>query len=185
MLTIASTSVWADLTWNFAYSGYSPYYGNMDVSGILVTTTTPVPLTGTDWGGNVTSLTGYQIVSMSGQRNGVPIIGVINNPNFPGDTLSYALGYVYDNALVAGTPALDVYGLVYTTKHDWYSVSSMNNPDGGGYAESTDGDWHIGVLDSLTITQVIPEPTTLIAGAMLLLPFGLSTLRILGKTRAA
>jgi hypothetical protein len=31
----------------------------------------------------------------------------------------------------------------------------------------------------------VPEPTTMIAGALLLLPFGASTLRILRKGRAA
>jgi len=43
----------------------------------------------------------------------------------------------------------------------------------------------------VTISQVsqsfhqVPEPTTVIAGALLLLPFGVSTLRILRKTRTA
>lgn len=36
-----------------------------------------------------------------------------------------------------------------------------------------------------TFSSDVPEPTTLIAGAMLLLPFGASTLRILRKNRAA
>ena len=35
------------------------------------------------------------------------------------------------------------------------------------------------------IHNVVPEPTTMIAGALLLLPFGASTLRILRKSRAA
>jgi len=39
-------------------------------------------------------------------------------------------------------------------------------------------------IDSITVTSV-PEPTTMIAGALLLLPFGASTLRILRKSRAA
>jgi hypothetical protein len=56
------------------------------------------------------------------------------------------------------------------------------------------GDWDNGVLiipasaniDSLTVPDVaVPEPTTMIAGALLLLPFGASTLRILRKNRAA
>jgi hypothetical protein len=33
--------------------------------------------------------------------------------------------------------------------------------------------------------QIVPEPTTMIAGALLLLPFGASTLRLLRKTRKA
>jgi choice-of-anchor C domain-containing protein len=39
-------------------------------------------------------------------------------------------------------------------------------------------------IDNIQLTAV-PEPTTVIAGAMLLLPFGVSTLRILRKNRAA
>lgn len=34
-------------------------------------------------------------------------------------------------------------------------------------------------------TATIPEPTTIVAGILLLLPFAASTLRILRKTRAA
>jgi hypothetical protein len=33
--------------------------------------------------------------------------------------------------------------------------------------------------------SAVPEPTTLIAGALLLLPFGASTLRILRRNRVA
>lgn len=54
------------------------------------------------------------------------------------------------------------------------------------------GDWDNGAaiipasanIDSITISSV-PEPTTMIAGALLLLPLGASTLRILRKNRAA
>jgi len=35
------------------------------------------------------------------------------------------------------------------------------------------------------LSEPVPEPTTLIAGALLLLPFGASTLRLLRKNRAA
>jgi hypothetical protein len=35
-----------------------------------------------------------------------------------------------------------------------------------------------------TLTPVIPEPTTVIAGALLLLPFAASTLRMVRKNRA-
>jgi hypothetical protein len=39
-------------------------------------------------------------------------------------------------------------------------------------------------LDNVVVSAV-PEPTTMIAGALLLLPFGASTLRILRKKRTA
>jgi hypothetical protein len=43
-----------------------------------------------------------------------------------------------------------------------------------------------GVQGSATVTfEPVPEPTTMIAGALLLLPFGASTFRILRKSRAA
>lgn len=35
------------------------------------------------------------------------------------------------------------------------------------------------------VVEAVPEPTTMVAGAMLLLPFGMSTLRMLRKSRAA
>ena len=37
-------------------------------------------------------------------------------------------------------------------------------------------------IDAVTL---VPEPTTMIAGAMLLLPFGASTLRVLRRNRVA
>jgi type VI secretion system secreted protein VgrG len=40
-------------------------------------------------------------------------------------------------------------------------------------------------LDNNNITVPVPEPTTMIAGALLLLPFGASTLRRMRKTRTA
>jgi hypothetical protein len=46
-------------------------------------------------------------------------------------------------------------------------------PDGNDFA-----------VDDISLTAV-PEPTTMIAGALLLLPFGASTLRMLRKRRAA
>ena len=39
-------------------------------------------------------------------------------------------------------------------------------------------------LDNVSLTAV-PEPTTMIAGALLLLPLGVSTLRLLRKNRKA
>ena len=185
LLAFSPSPASANLTWNFSYSGYSSYYGNMDFSGQLITTDTAVPLTGTGWGGDVTTLTGYEILGISGVRNGVAVTGVVNNGNFPGATLSYTLGAFYDNALITGSPhQLDFYGLVYSVGNDWYNVYSNNSPTGGGFSETTDGDWHVGSLSSLTITPV-PEPTTLVTGALLLLPIGVSTLRMLRKSRAA
>jgi len=46
--------------------------------------------------------------------------------------------------------------------------------------------WPLPVFGAGTLSaSAVPEPTTVIAGALLLLPFGASTLRILRKSRAA
>lgn len=43
-----------------------------------------------------------------------------------------------------------------------------------------------GLIDTVTVDIcAVPEPTTMLAGALLLLPFGVSTLRILRKKRVA
>jgi hypothetical protein len=47
------------------------------------------------------------------------------------------------------------------------------------------GTGHYNTAYSGNITGAVPEPTTMISGALLLLPFGASTLRILRKNRAA
>jgi hypothetical protein len=54
--------------------------------------------------------------------------------------------------------------------------------DTGG---SSDGSVDINSITVGAYVAAVPEPTTIIAGAMLLLPFGASTLRILRKSRAA
>ncbi len=63
--------------------------------------------------------------------------------------------------------------VLYVTKDIAFGVTSPN----GGYITISQ------VTQSFH--QVVPEPTTMIAGALLLLPFGASTLRILRKNRTA
>jgi hypothetical protein len=56
-----------------------------------------------------------------------------------------------------------------------------------GWAGVSIGFWNIpdtiGATANFDSLTVVPEPTTMIAGALLLLPFGASTLRMLRKTR--
>ena len=55
-----------------------------------------------------------------------------------------------------------------------------------GYVPAQEGDAGPFGLRTQDLTiSAVPEPTTIIAGALLLLPFGLSTLRILRRNRAA
>jgi hypothetical protein len=52
------------------------------------------------------------------------------------------------------------------------------------FEDGTDFDFNDLVVEVSGVVPV-PEPTTMLAGALLLLPFGASTLRILRKNRAA
>jgi hypothetical protein len=63
--------------------------------------------------------------------------------------------------------------VLYVTKDIGLAVVSPN----GGYITIS--------RVSQSFHQAVPEPTTIIAGALLLLPFGASTLRILRKSRTA
>ena len=47
---------------------------------------------------------------------------------------------------------------------------------GGGYTQ-----WTWGTADQ--VSSPVPEPTTMVAGALLLLPFGMSTLRMLRRSK--
>jgi hypothetical protein len=58
-----------------------------------------------------------------------------------------------------------------------YGVRALNM-----WSSATTHNQSTAIQDQLV---VVPEPTTIIAGALLLLPFGVSTLRILRKKRAA
>ena len=57
-----------------------------------------------------------------------------------------------------------------------YTIYTATNDSGGSFTYQITPQVH---------NAVVPEPTTMIAGALLLLPFGASTLRILRKSRAA
>ena len=63
---------------------------------------------------------------------------------------------------------------------------------GGGsklltFAYTADGVNGQGLLDNISVTRIaaVPEPTTMLAGMSLLLPFGASTLRILRRRQSA
>jgi len=96
----------------------------------------------------------------------------------------YLLGEYQDGAQVAGA-ALDALkavtgtgpGDVFASSADW--TSAANGAFGvQDMVLSTPGQ----AQDQLVI---VPEPTTMIAGALLLLPFGVSTVRILRRNRMA
>jgi len=82
--------------------------------------------------------------------------------NFNGD----AGPTIWDLNVYAGSTAKASYRLFYQTT-------------GGDY--DAGGGWRFDILDENFAPAPVPEPTTVIAGALLLLPFGASTIRILRK----
>jgi hypothetical protein len=101
------------------------------------------------------------------------------------------LGPMDDQILVsAGVPALSYDGLLFTQPFSsdpapagtaginlWENVMSFDAPAPSGQGNN---------YGTMTVTFApVPEPATLISGALLLLPFGASTLRILRRRQAA
>jgi hypothetical protein len=69
--------------------------------------------------------------------------------------------------------SLGAYGVIAMNLFNGAYGTPVTNPNGTNYSLNQDQ------------LAVVPEPTTMIAGALLLLPFGASTLRILRKNRTA
>ena len=100
-------------------------------------------------------------------------------PTGPG--ISTVLG---DGDLLLSTPpSIVLSGTGAGVDGVWYDYAGHASPNenqfefglaGGAFLY---GDW--------VPTSSVPEPTTVVAGALLLLPFGASALRILGKRKAA
>ena len=69
--------------------------------------------------------------------------------------------------------SLGAYGVIALNLFDGAYSTQVQNPNGQSYNVNQDQ------------LAIVPEPTTMIAGALLLLPFGASTLRILRRNRTA
>ena len=107
--------------------------------------------------------------------------------NYSGDNRP---GSVYGLAVdVNGANKVSLSGSWNTTSFAGHLWSVVVQADGSGaldmkfYQTSPGGSQASPIIDDVTLSTV-PEPTTMIAGALLLLPFGASTLRIL-RRRAA
>jgi len=94
------------------------------------------------------------------------------------DPASGTMQVYWDNNLVASLSPTSSAMTLYTT-----SVTATGSDilqfDGTGISDS-----YGAILDNVSLTPV-PEATTMIAGALLLLPLGVSTFRILRKSRMA
>ena len=177
LVAFSPSSVRASL-YDFSYFDTATGGTIVQASGTLTTTGPLTLLTGYQVGG----LSGYDIIAVTGLRNGSAIT-IQPNPAFPGTSTSP--NNYYDNALVVNpNGSFDVDGLnFYSADGFIYNLSTGNIPIGGLYYDTISTAQVAGTPVTLTLTQV-PEPTTMIAGALLLLPFGASTLRILRKRTA-
>jgi hypothetical protein len=126
LLAIASLSstAKADLLFSFSYTG-----NGVSASGELMTSDITVA--------NVdgTSFSGFDVLGITGQRNGVAITGLVDNPAFPGATDNGT--FLFDNILLTSPFGFDNDGLVYVTGADGndYNLFSTSVPTGGGYTE--------------------------------------------------
>lgn len=78
--------------------------------------------------------------------------------------------FIFDLSGWNGTEEIDIYNLFDFSAHPKKDVKGVS---------------HVEFFGSEGHTTSVPEPSTIVAGALLLLPFGVSTVRILRKNRTA
>ena len=140
-------------TWSFWYSG-----AGVSADGILTT------------GGYDASFGGYVITGISGERNGVMIDALVNNPNSPQP--AYLGNIVFDNLLLVST-GVDYNGLFYSAGGTNYNA--YLNTDNKYYdltqAQAAAGS--LGIQITAGGLQAIPDggaTITLLGMGLLLIP---------------
>ena len=134
-------------------------------------------------GDNSGSTFQYQLTFTAGSSGAATVRWLSDN-----DSWLYISGGNYNNFLVGSKPGPD-----FSTFGSWNTPISLSLSAGTRYTVDLDvfnepqgyGNPTGGRVEFSGDVSVVPEPTTLIAGALLLLPFGASTLRILRKQRMA
>ena len=138
-------------------------------------------LTATPEGGGLYLATGGSFTINAG--GGLPqgAYSLLGNPNYLGNSSSPSGYFYYDNQLSSpAQPYLDLAGLLFLG--NGLELNLYGNGLGQPYTLYANNGFN--VIGSVTLTAV-PEPTTIISGVLLLLPFGASTLRILRKRQVA
>jgi len=151
-------------------------------------TTANAFIAATDLGGGVFQATSGTIeVSSSTFAPGTYTL--VSNPNSPNQAVSPSGSFNYDNNVISGAnPFLTYAGLLFEGPNA--QTIELNLFSNGASAPVPNGTYQLydstgaNLYGNATITPV-PEPTTMVAGAMLLIPFGISTLRMLRKSRTA
>jgi hypothetical protein len=96
---------------------------------------------------------GYDILSISGTRDGTPIAGTYNTGTV--GTLESMPGYIFDNVVYTGSTSFDILGLEYQVgASNFFNVYyTTNGPNGlPEYVENNTP------ITNLSITQVSPVP---------------------------
>jgi hypothetical protein len=145
-------------------------------------------VTATDLGGDV-----FQAVSGSITVNpgSMPFLAgtwtLYQNPNGINASYSPSGYFIYDNLVLPNADPMNTYpGLLFRLASSGYEVNLYS--DGADtYILYDNHGRHVN--GSMTVvdppSSVVPEPTTMLAGALLLLPFGVSTIRIVRRNRRA
>jgi len=162
----------------FATTGPLAYSFGGGVDTGTVTTSVYTGVTANTLGGltfvYTIAVTGGDISAIGLNTFNLPsvLVGDLTGLANPSDTSSYAGGVVNFNwlaALVPGTsPSTVIVGT--SSPNDTLGVGDLLDAHPGG---------------SVSILVPVPEPTTIAAGALMLLPFGVGALRSLRKDRIA
>ncbi|MBP6013209.1 MAG: PEP-CTERM sorting domain-containing protein [Alphaproteobacteria bacterium] len=154
------------INWAFSYSGLNVDGYSTTASGTITTSDVVNP----NFPG------GYDILAITGTRNGIAITGIVPPTAVAAPVLAF--GFEYNNILYPSEPFFDEFGMLYAADDDflynvWFEAETET------YWESfydTDGLVNIPLTEG-SITRV-PEPTSLMLIAFSLLSlFGFGLLR--------
>jgi len=123
-----------------------------------------------------------KMVVLSGIGAGTYLL--ILDPSAPSSDLSPLGAATYEDKVHPGVaPFLDSAELLFGNALEEVDLEGMDpGNDGYWFFGPNDLDYNQRVVGGAAISMV-PEPTTFVAGALLLLPFAVSTVRTLGKGR--
>ena len=169
--------------WDYFYNGNNPLQG-------WTSTVDSIPLEvglGTVYG--VTGYDGNNVMELDSTVN----VAVDQNLMIAGGTYQLSFLYALRSGVAPASGTMAVYwdgnlvvnlsptssAMTLYTASVTATGSDLLQFDGTGNSDS-----YGAILDNVSLTAV-PEPTTMIAGALLLLPLGVSTVRILRKHRAS
>jgi hypothetical protein len=173
LLACSASTVRADTIYDFSYTA-----PGIQASGTFTTTGVQTPLLNQLPSNSSSGQgSGWQVISLTGERNGDPIT-LLPNPNFPHWSTDPLDQYQYDDALVTRSWGLSFdfyYGLIFVDQItgaqyelDTYNGRSPGN--GQEYENAVLNTYPAGVPIALTITQEVPDgglTITLLGGALM------------------